>query len=61
MREGKPTSILSWMGSFRDPMLNGRIKTGYTNDLSLQAGGVRFFQARAQLNQSVGKSIQNTA
>ena len=49
------------MGSFRDPMLNGRIKTGYTNDLSLQAGGVRFFQARAQLNQSVGKSIQNTA
>jgi hypothetical protein len=49
------------MESFHEPMLNRLIKTGYADNLSRQAAGVRILQARAQLNQSIGTSAKKTA
>jgi len=47
--------------SFHDPVLNRLIKTGYADNLSRQAAGVRILQARAHLNQSIGTSAKKTA
>jgi NodT family efflux transporter outer membrane factor (OMF) lipoprotein len=45
----------AWWKSFEDATLNQLIQKAYADNLSLQAAGTRILQARAALNQSIGK------
>ncbi|MEM7147538.1 MAG: efflux transporter outer membrane subunit [Verrucomicrobiota bacterium] len=56
---GKSTAASSpevaWWKTFNDPTLDKLIAKAYADNLSLQAAGTRILQARAALNQSIGK------
>jgi NodT family efflux transporter outer membrane factor (OMF) lipoprotein len=44
-----------WWHALEDPVLDELVGTARSNNLSVQAAGVRILEARAHLNQSIGK------
>lgn len=51
----KPFQDKSWWQVFHDPVLTDLINQGYSNNLPLQAMGVKILQARAVLAQTTGE------
>ena len=49
-----PKTTDSYWKYFNDPVLNNLIEKAYSNNLTLQAAGVKVLGARAQLNQAIG-------
>ena len=45
----------AWWKTYNDPVLDSLIATAYQQNLSLQAAGIRIYEARAQLGIAIGR------
>jgi NodT family efflux transporter outer membrane factor (OMF) lipoprotein len=58
--ESEVADFSSWWTVFNDPTLNALVKSAYQQNLTLQATGIRIFEARAQLGIAIGNQYPQT-